>query len=140
MFHQIPFSDESSFWARMASLLQTANYQLPSANGNFAFGVKFGWADMILINRAVLPCDSLYKNTKEFVEFRCYLGNTKHQGKELFKHSRDWTKKTELFVSNIPYNLDIDYHVKFCTVMSNYETSLDFREKDLRGDLNPRKF
>ncbi len=132
MFHQIPLSNYVNFRARMSLLIQTAGYQLMPRTNPFCFGVNFGWANEIVVSAI---SDPSHQNKKEFVVFSCHPGNSKEQGYKLFNHSNAWTKKTELFVSSVPYSLDISYHVKFCTVQGKYDCSLDFDEKKLRGDL-----
>ena len=130
MFHQIRLSDYVKFRDQMVLLLQNTGYKVIVRSDIFSLEVNFGWAKEIVIST------NCGQDTREqFVVFSCHPANSKEQGKELFKHSRDWTKKTELLVSNVPYSLDIAYHVKFSTVMGKYDCSLDFVEKDLRSDL-----
>ena len=87
---------------------------------------EVSWANELIIY------DYLAKENPT-IQFSVYPANTKAQGQVIFNKSENPIIKKELIIMGIPYQVEVNYHLKFSSFQSFF-TSIDFIENDLLKD------
>ncbi len=136
-FAQLPaLSDQSqkTVHARHMRLSQIINHSTCNVLGysdRMAIGIDFRWASEIIPS---------FKNIKniDYVIFTIWPGNTKGQGYNIYGKPLDWSKKETLLIGNSYFDIDTEYHLKFCH-FNRFVTALDFDDKQLLKPINTKE-
>jgi hypothetical protein len=103
------------------------NDVLPYAD-RMAISVPFGWASEIIPSFTVI-------DEKNYIIFTIWPGNTKGQGWNLFSRPLDWVNITKLQIGDGTFDLDIEYHMKFCH-FNKFITAINYTDNDLLQIIN----
>lgn len=112
---------------RLADAIDKSQYE----RTNSRLGIKYnlGWGKEILVY--IMEQD-------EQIRFSVYPGNTRNQGRELFKTEGEPEFKTSLRVLGKDRKVDKKYHIKF-SAFSSFFTGLLATENDLKENLYSKK-
>ncbi|MFA8299697.1 MAG: hypothetical protein ACEPOV_06025 [Hyphomicrobiales bacterium] len=95
------------------------------AKSRLSFEINAPWANEAIIN---IP------KGIDNIKVNIYPGNTKGQGKELFKEGKTPKFKTTIHLLGKEYKVKFGYHIKF-TSFQKYFTGLYFKEDDFDKEL-----
>ncbi|SDC23776.1 hypothetical protein [Pedobacter soli] len=136
-FHQLPSladSSQKSVHARNLRLKQIINHsaqKILDYADRMAIGINFGWASEII------PFFQQHRGD-DYVVFTIWPGNTKSQGYHIYDKPLSWIERKSLMIGDISFELDLEYHIKFCH-FNRFVTSLDFGPEQLLKPLNTAK-
>ncbi|SFA58571.1 hypothetical protein SAMN04488511_119111 [Pedobacter suwonensis] len=133
-FNQLPplsYSSQKSVHARNLRLKQIINHstqKILDYSDRMAIGINFGWASEII------PFFQQHLE-EDYIVFTIWPGNTKDQGYRIYDKPLNWAEKKSLMVGDKVFELDLEYHIKFCH-FNKFVTSLDFGDEQLLKPLN----
>lgn len=113
---------------RMKQLISNSGLRILDYSDRMAIGINFGWASEII------P-DFEQHSDGDFIVFTIWPGNTKAQGYHIYNKPLDWTEKKSLRIGEKDFEIDLEYHVKFCH-FNRFVTALDFGADQLLKPLN----
>lgn len=108
---------------RLRQIIQQSGQQILGYRDRMAIACKFSWASEII------PYFKTHGQV-DYITFMIWPGNTKGQGYCIYNKPLDWTNKGTLQVGTELFELDTEYHLKFCH-FNKYITSLDYNADDL---------
>lgn len=135
-FNVIPFSFQHGtlnyiqLSNRMRQALSSSKYELLGYSDRLGISVPFGWASEV-----IPEFQSYENNTKDYIVFYIWPGNTKQQGYQIFDKSLDWQNKKTLNVKGTNYELEIAFNIKLCH-FNRYVTGINFYEQDVIKPLH----
>jgi hypothetical protein len=137
-FNVIPFSNQRGtmnyiqLQKRMrqalagVSSVANNNHELLSSNDRLGINLPFIWA-----TKLIPEFKTNTDNTKDYVTFHIWPGNTKQQGYSIFNKSLDWTKKKSLLVDGLEFELKIVYNIKLSHYMGKYIAGINYYEGEV---------
>ncbi len=135
-FNVLPYSSQHGsinhiqLIKRMRQALTGSKYELLTYTDRLGISVPFDWASEI--NPYFQSSDN---ETKEYVAFYIWPGNTKQQGYQIFNKSLDWQNKRTLSIDNQEYELKIIKNVKLCH-FNRYVSGINYTDQDIIKPLH----
>jgi hypothetical protein len=129
-----PLSDHTpkSVYARnlrLKQIINNSNQNILDYSDRMAIGVDFKWASEIIPYFKTIQ-------KEDYITFTIWPGNTKSQGNHIYNRiSLDWINKDSLVIDGNSYELDIEFHMKFCH-FNKYIMSINFTGADLIKAVN----